>query len=227
MMFPNPSDNRMILCIDTITPESCIGLVPTKGQPHFVQIPTQHSSESLFGALDDLFGKARIAPKDVKGVVVLRGPGSFTSARVGVSFANAFAHPLRLPIAGFTTDEWARHKTDEKDFVYLQSMNRDEMYAIGVGRHAKALKSSIIPVAELPEGRIQWIGFLTEDHLSRLPKGYNPIQNLRSASDGWAQAISTIDFGKPKKAYELVEPYYAKAPHITPNKRFVSISKFQ
>lgn len=43
---------------------------------------------------------------DVQGLVVYKGPGSFTGLRIGISVANALADGLSLPIVGETGETW-------------------------------------------------------------------------------------------------------------------------
>ncbi|TSC95849.1 MAG: putative protease [Parcubacteria group bacterium Athens1014_10] len=42
--------------------------------------------------------------KDLKGIIVVKGPGAFTSLRAGISIANALAWSLNLPIKGVKTN---------------------------------------------------------------------------------------------------------------------------
>lgn len=42
----------------------------------------------------------------VKGIVVFRGPGSFTSLRIGITTVNAIAYAEHIPIVGTTGEEW-------------------------------------------------------------------------------------------------------------------------
>ena len=43
--------------------------------------------------------------KDIKGIIVVKGPGSFTALRIGVATANTLAWALHLPIVGVKLEE--------------------------------------------------------------------------------------------------------------------------
>jgi tRNA threonylcarbamoyl adenosine modification protein YeaZ len=219
----------MFLCIDTITAESGIALVQGGHPIGFEPLESRHSSDGLFVAIERLFERAKIAPSDLQGIAVIKGPGSFTSVRVGVAVANQFAHQLKIPIVGMTTDEWYRFKIDKKDFLYLQTMNRDELYGVGFGKYAKTLKNPIFPFIGLPQGKtIPWIGQLNENHLVPLPKGLKAIPKPKDVRDTWTAACESVfEASKKPKAYDLVDPYYGKEPHITPSKRHLKLGKLQ
>ena len=217
----------MYLCIDTITAESGIALIHQGKTIGFEPLESRHSSDGLFVAIERLFKDAKIVPSDLRGVAVLKGPGSFTSVRVGVAVANQFSHQLRIPIVGLTTDEWYRFKTDQKDFLYLQTMNRDELYGVGFGQYSTILKAPIFSFTDLPKrDNISWIGQLSEDHLATLPRDLKLILKPKDVRNTWMAACGFVFKDKrPQKAYALVDPYYGKEPHITPSKRHLKLGK--
>lgn len=43
---------------------------------------------------------------DIQGLVVYKGPGSFTGLRIGISVANSLAYGLNVPIVGEGSDTW-------------------------------------------------------------------------------------------------------------------------
>lgn len=57
-------------------------------------------SELLLPAIDLLLQKAKVKPKDLDGIVVVKGPGPFTATRIGVTVANALGYALEIPIVG-------------------------------------------------------------------------------------------------------------------------------
>ncbi|HTE22175.1 MAG TPA: tRNA (adenosine(37)-N6)-threonylcarbamoyltransferase complex dimerization subunit type 1 TsaB [Candidatus Limnocylindria bacterium] len=100
----------MILTIRTDKPEAEIGLFDGRKkvayqtwQAHRQLAETihqkMHKTLSVKGrTLEDL--------EDVTGVVVYKGPGSFTGLRIGMSVANALAYSLDIPIVATAGDDW-------------------------------------------------------------------------------------------------------------------------
>jgi tRNA threonylcarbamoyladenosine biosynthesis protein TsaB len=55
-------------------------------------------SESFIPLLESMLGKAGASYQELRGVVINRGPGSFTGIRVGISFAYGVARALGIPL---------------------------------------------------------------------------------------------------------------------------------
>ena len=43
---------------------------------------------------------------DLAGVIIFKGPGSFTGLRIGITTANALAYSENIPIVGTSGDNW-------------------------------------------------------------------------------------------------------------------------
>lgn len=43
---------------------------------------------------------------DLEGLVVFKGPGSFTGLRIGISVVNALAYSLNVPVVSSLSDNW-------------------------------------------------------------------------------------------------------------------------
>ena len=56
------------------------------------------SAQLVLPLIDELLKEHELTPKDLDGVEVNVGPGSFTGVRVGVSIANALAFGLGIPV---------------------------------------------------------------------------------------------------------------------------------
>jgi tRNA threonylcarbamoyladenosine biosynthesis protein TsaB len=66
-------------------------------------------SDELLGRLTQFMAGQSLALKDLTGVIVFSGPGSFTSLRIGHTVANALADSLNIPVVGAAGDEWLNH----------------------------------------------------------------------------------------------------------------------
>jgi tRNA threonylcarbamoyladenosine biosynthesis protein TsaB len=56
--------------------------------------------------IDELLESAAVQLKDINGIVVFKGPGSFTGLRIGISVSNALAYGLDIPIVSKKGEDW-------------------------------------------------------------------------------------------------------------------------
>ena len=63
----------------------------------------QGHMEHLLPVVDQVLSGLGMALRDIDALAVSVGPGSFTSLRVGIATAKAFAHTLRKPLIGVPT----------------------------------------------------------------------------------------------------------------------------
>ncbi|EKD89982.1 MAG: peptidase M22 glycoprotease [uncultured bacterium] len=69
----------------------------------------EYGSQALLPLIDKILKTEKLTLKDLIGIEVETGPGSFTGLRVGVSVANALGFALVIPVNG---------KKIETDLVY-------------------------------------------------------------------------------------------------------------
>ncbi|HEY7599882.1 MAG TPA: tRNA (adenosine(37)-N6)-threonylcarbamoyltransferase complex dimerization subunit type 1 TsaB, partial [Candidatus Limnocylindrales bacterium] len=96
---------RPWLLIETATSQALVGLADADGA--LVGSEAWHSShrhgEELLARLDALLVAAAIGRRDLGGVAVGTGPGSFTGLRIGLATAKTIAFSLGVPIVGLPT----------------------------------------------------------------------------------------------------------------------------
>jgi len=63
-------------------------------------------SEKLLEIIDKLLIKNKAKPSQLKGIIVVKGPGSFVGLRVGLTVANIFSYVLNIPIVGIKRGEF-------------------------------------------------------------------------------------------------------------------------
>jgi len=112
----------LILVVRTDKPESEIGLYDgvtkmfyKKWHAHFDLAETIHTKVSK------LLNEADIKWHNLNGIVIYKGPGSFTGLRIGIAFANTLSYSLNIPIIGSSGDDWVvsgikellNHKNDK------------------------------------------------------------------------------------------------------------------
>jgi len=178
-----------------------------------------NSSEGIIDTIDEALSEAGATLGDLEGVMVIKGPGSFTGLRVGLSVANQFAHQLKVPIFALRTDEWWLARTESPDALYLQTMNKAELYVSKHGRH------SIEDAQNLSQfGPAVWLGQVSEDHRAWLPSDFQETHDLLSIEATWTMLARECQCNTDlRRSYELAEPFYGKDPAITKSKRQVSL----
>jgi tRNA threonylcarbamoyladenosine biosynthesis protein TsaB len=63
-------------------------------------------AETLNTKIEEILNKLSISNKDIAGIAIYRGPGSFTGLRIGMSVANALAYALGAPIVARGGNDW-------------------------------------------------------------------------------------------------------------------------
>lgn len=93
----------IVLTIRTDKPEAEIGLYNDHAQ-------LVYKTWQAHKKLAETFHKKlqEITPlSDIEGIVIYKGPGSFTGLRIGLSVANALAYSLNVPIV-VTSEDWIK-----------------------------------------------------------------------------------------------------------------------
>lgn len=99
--------SKCILGMDsTVEEELCLKLVVGRRfHEKTVKIGTR-SAHRIIGSLEEYLASQGITRADLSGLVVKRGPGSFTNLRVGVAIANALCYALNVPLVGEEGEAW-------------------------------------------------------------------------------------------------------------------------
>ena len=63
-------------------------------------------AETLNAKVEEILNKSSISYDDLGGIVIFKGPGSFTGLRIGMSVANALAYAQNIPIVAKAGENW-------------------------------------------------------------------------------------------------------------------------
>src|SRR5579875_3021412 len=95
-----------VLGMDTCGVEGSVALAEVEGQQLRLreqrQLAGRSCAEMLMPAIRALLETQGLAVKDLNAIVVVRGPGSFTGVRVGLSTAKGLAQAAALPVIGLS-----------------------------------------------------------------------------------------------------------------------------
>ena len=95
----SPSPVKTIFAFDTATSHATCCLVRDGEAGDEVRT----EAREVLRAADELLRSAGLEPRELDGVVVGTGPGSFTGLRIGLATARGLALGLDVPVAGIST----------------------------------------------------------------------------------------------------------------------------
>ncbi|NDC37750.1 MAG: tRNA (adenosine(37)-N6)-threonylcarbamoyltransferase complex dimerization subunit type 1 TsaB [Proteobacteria bacterium] len=177
-------------------------------------------NEELSALVSSALEGAGVAPRQLVGIVVGSGPGSFTGLRIGYSFAKGLALALRLPVVGLSSFKAAAQAmaSEAERVMVLADARREELFAAGYQRAGsmdllERFPPRIVPRAELEnlclevfgEPRVHWV---CETELGMGP----PLSPPESLARGLLELLKVndlLDFSPG--AVALLEPFYLRS----------------
>lgn len=109
------SFGRLILAIDTCGPTGSVALGKLAGRDLEIlgqrELAGQTYSATLVAAVAELLQSARAELRELGGIVVVNGPGSFTGVRVGLSAVKGLAEESEIPVVALSRLEVLSRKS--------------------------------------------------------------------------------------------------------------------
>lgn len=128
----------MILIIKTKGTESSIGLAnKEKLTDQYSWKSEKNLSKELLPKIKWFLNKNDVQTRQITGVIVYLGPGSFTSLRIGVTAVNILAYSLNIPVVGVKEEEAGnrRHEAGDNDLEELLEMGLKKLKKAKVGEY--------------------------------------------------------------------------------------------
>ncbi|HUA13162.1 MAG TPA: tRNA (adenosine(37)-N6)-threonylcarbamoyltransferase complex dimerization subunit type 1 TsaB [Candidatus Sulfotelmatobacter sp.] len=120
-----------ILTIKTDNPEAEISLIKDGQEIEKIKWQAHKElSKTILVKITDLLKKSDMEIKDLGGLIIFAGPGSFTGLRIGFSVANTLAYSLSIPLVSTGTHDWVnlglkRLENNENDYVAVPNYGRE------------------------------------------------------------------------------------------------------
>ncbi|MBW2027766.1 MAG: tRNA (adenosine(37)-N6)-threonylcarbamoyltransferase complex dimerization subunit type 1 TsaB [Deltaproteobacteria bacterium] len=97
----------MILAFNTSTLQYGMALMDERGSviSEFFLAPRSRNFGHFMPSLDSMLRTTGVETKDLRAIIVARGPGSFTGLRVGLSAAKGICQGLQIPLIGVSSLE--------------------------------------------------------------------------------------------------------------------------
>lgn len=105
----------MILALKTDSPTAQIYLLSASGelQSQFSWQADRQLGRDLLTKIHQQLTKNNLEFKDISGIIVFAGPGSFTGLRIGITVANAIAYGNSVPVVATSGGNWLKQGTNE------------------------------------------------------------------------------------------------------------------
>lgn len=107
----------MRLCLKTADQICQVWLDETK----FESEMGRNLSKDLLRFLQRCLESQKRTWHDISQIIVFRGPGSYTSLRIGLTVANSLASALEIPIVGAAGEAWRQANVESSPEAQLQT----------------------------------------------------------------------------------------------------------
>lgn len=176
----------MILYLDTSTNLFVTGIVENgKLITSINETLGNLMSEVAMDKLTGMFENKNILPSDIKKIIVVNGPGSFTGIRVGITIAKTYAWALKIPIIEISGLEAMMTSTECDDgdlpIVPVIDARRDYVYAaIYTPDKRELLSPRHIAIKKLKEHYFDQVQLtiVTNDDINIAEKKRNYVPNI-------------------------------------------------
>lgn len=125
----------MILAIDTSTPLCKSWLIEEGNSSYDEWQADRQLADNMIGYLRKRLTVSGKQWSDIKGIVVFRGPGSFTGLRIGLTVVNTLADSGNIPVVGSVGEDWLNEGLGR-----LRAGANDELVLPLYGREANITK---------------------------------------------------------------------------------------
>ncbi len=110
----------MILGLNTSTP-TCAMFLMNETWRDYGWEAGRNLADELLGRIERaITSEGGKSLENLSGIIVYKGPGSYTGLRIGLTVANTLAQSLQLPIVGVTGEAWL-----EDGYRQLQQAHND------------------------------------------------------------------------------------------------------
>lgn len=177
-------------------------------------------AENLHPFIDDVLHETKKTYKDLSGIAVSKGPGSYTGLRIGVSAAKGLCFALDIPLLAVNTLRVLAHKASIKSGVMIPVLDarRMEVYQAVYDMNYELLENTSALVVDansfdkyLCSGKVHFIG----DAVEKIkPIIEHPNALFIDNQFPSAKEMAALSYEKfQKQTFEDVayfEPYYLK-----------------
>lgn len=183
-------------------------------------------AEKIMPAIKKLLKKNKFS--EIGKVIVVKGPGSFTGLRIGVTVANTISYLNKCEIFGIDTCEYLWALLEDSQLENLELKNLALLVFAGskgvyVSQNIEpATKASLVNIPDLTDylkahGITKFFGDISKEQKNILEE-FEYLEIKKSFGEIMQKILAKIGQGILKPV-PIVEPIYVKKPAITESKK--------
>ncbi|MDB5084505.1 MAG: tsaB [Bacilli bacterium] len=201
--------------------QSCLGEAST-----FVD---RNHSNKLMPLIESFLAQLEISPADLTGIIVGKGPGSYTGVRIGVTAAKTLAWALKIPLTGVSSLLAMAYTAAWPGFITcpLIDARRRQVYGCAVDTwqqaspigHQPMIKEAIWPLdiflseENLLDRKLVFVGNGAQLHRETIQDSIGERARFASSlSTGFARALHLLQVGSEQIKQGLTEDPYQFEP---------------
>lgn len=211
-----------ILAINTASSQTGIALFEQRDNAELFLLSENfwlaqnNEAEKLMPAINDLFEKNGKTFDELRQVYVIKGPGSFTGLRVGITVANTIANLTNSQLFGLNTFEYWHNQSPlpvlvfaGKGGVYLSVEAKVEPEIVDLPDLNKKLSDKNIGkvIGDISDAQIQ---ILQNVEFVRMEQSFGQVMQSIIARNLKNSTLESV---------KIIQPLYVKDPGITPSKK--------
>jgi len=206
----------MLLAINTASSNTAIALFQKKKEGY--SLLNEKTWKSHNNEAEKLMPEIDLLTNDeITEILVIKGPGSFTGLRVGVSLANAIAYLNKAKLYEINTFEYFWQAS--KDLKIDKDSSAVLVYAGAKGVYINTDKTETINIEDLNKHLLKEKITTVFGDISEAQKEIIEDIKFIEIKNSFGETIERLLNSKKLEAKQLVKPLYIKKPSITKSKK--------
>jgi len=166
-------------------------------------------AEKLMPAIEEMLNKNSLSYENIDQIYCVKGPGSFTGLRIGVTVANTISYLTKAKLFTASTFEYLHHKTDLPVIVFA---GKGGVY---LSKNINS-KPELLSLEEMNQKEIKEVAGDIRDFQKEALSNIKFTETNESFATTMLKIIS-----KEKDPIKIIHPLYIKSPSITKSKKTI------
>ena len=198
------------LAIDTASSHTSIALFEDGNIKEELTWKSENNeAEKLMPAIEEMLNQNSLSYENIDQIYCVKGPGSFTGLRIGVTVANTISYLTNAKLCSISTFEYLHHKTDLPVIVYA---GKGGVYLSGNINS----KPELLSLEEMNQKEIKEVAGDIRDFQK---EALSSIKFTETNESFGATMLKIIN--EDRKAEKIIHPLYIKSPSITKSKKTI------